>query len=79
MIHPSRLPKKQPPTVEEFKEQLDKFDDNDLVVGVDYTHPQVVLAPHPQEKKIYKDPKGRHFFNKVDASGPSKQESVVVL
>jgi hypothetical protein len=77
MQHPSRLPKKRPPTVSELVEELKKFPPDCLVIGINL-HLEVV-APAPARWKVYKDRKGKLYAHRVDADGNVQPIEVVKL
>ena len=77
MQHPSRLPKKRPPTVAELREQLKQFPDDCLVIGINIK--LQVLAPVPVHWKVYKDKEGKLYAHRVDAEGNVQPVDVVKL
>ena len=77
MQHPTRLPKKRPPTVAELREQLKHFPDDCMVIGINLR--LEVVAPVPAKWKVYKDKAGRLFAHRIDAPGPAQPVEVVRL
>jgi hypothetical protein len=77
MQHPTRLPKKRPPTVAELREQLAQFPDDVLVVGINLR--LQVVAPVPVKWKVFKDKAGRLFAHKIDADTATNSVDVVKL
>lgn len=77
MQHPTRLPKKRPPTVAELREQLKQFSDDCLVVGINLR--LEVVAPVPTKWKVYRDKTGKLYAHKIDADVNTKPVAVVKL